>query len=44
MTYEKENNFDLAKKQLEYTLQVGPNYSQADEIRKLLAGPTPQKN
>jgi tetratricopeptide (TPR) repeat protein len=44
MAYEKANNFDMAKKQLEYTLQISPNYSQADEIRKVLAETPPQKN
>ena len=44
MAYQKANNFDMAKKQLEYTLQISPNYSQADEIRKVLAESAPQKN
>ena len=29
MAYLKSNNFDMAKKQLQYTLQISPNYSQA---------------
>lgn len=37
MTYEKANSFALAKKQFEATLQISPNYSQADEIRGLLS-------
>jgi tetratricopeptide (TPR) repeat protein len=37
MAYEKANNYAQAKKELEYTLQVSPNYAQADEIRKVLA-------
>jgi Flp pilus assembly protein TadD len=40
MSYEKANNYAMAKKELEYTLQVSPNYSQADEIRKILAQPS----
>jgi len=37
MAYEKTNNYAMAKKQLEYTLQISPNYPQADEIRKVLS-------
>jgi tetratricopeptide (TPR) repeat protein len=37
MAYLKSNNFDMAKKQLQYTLQISPNYSQAGEIKKILA-------
>jgi tetratricopeptide (TPR) repeat protein len=37
MAYEKANNYAMAKKQLEYTLQISPNYSHADEIRKVLS-------
>jgi tetratricopeptide (TPR) repeat protein len=37
MAYLKSNNLDLAKKQLQYTLQISPNYSQAGEIKKILA-------
>jgi tetratricopeptide (TPR) repeat protein len=44
MTYQKANDFDSAKKQLQYTLQISPNYSQADEIRKILGETAPQKN
>jgi Flp pilus assembly protein TadD len=40
MAYEKVNNPALAKKQLEYTLKISPNYAQADEIKKLLAQST----
>ena len=44
LAYQKANNFEMAKKQLEYTLQISPNFTQADEIRKILAEPAPQKN
>ncbi|MGA6958677.1 MAG: tetratricopeptide repeat protein, partial [Candidatus Acidiferrales bacterium] len=44
MAYQKSNNFAMAKKQLEYTLQISPNYSQAGEIKKILAESAPQKN
>jgi tetratricopeptide (TPR) repeat protein len=44
MAYQKSNNFAMAKKQLEYTLQISPNYSQAGEIKKILAENGPQKN
>jgi tetratricopeptide (TPR) repeat protein len=37
MAYEKANNPAMAKKQLEYTLKISPNYAQADEIRKVLS-------
>jgi tetratricopeptide (TPR) repeat protein len=37
MAFQKANNFAMAKKQLEYTLQISPKYSQADEIKKVLA-------
>jgi tetratricopeptide (TPR) repeat protein len=37
MAYLKSNNFDMAKKQLQYTLQISPNYSEANEIKKILA-------
>ena len=37
MAYLKSNNLDMAKKQLQYTLQISPNYSQAGEIKKILA-------
>jgi len=37
MAYLKSNNFDMAKKQLQYTLQISPNYSEAGEIKKILA-------
>jgi tetratricopeptide (TPR) repeat protein len=37
MAYEKANNYAMAKKQLEYTLQISPNYPQAEEIRKVLS-------
>jgi tetratricopeptide (TPR) repeat protein len=37
MSYEKANNPVMAKKELEYTLQVSPNFSQATEIRRVLA-------
>jgi len=44
MAYQKSNIFAMAKKQLEYTLQISPNYSQAGEIKKILAENGPQKN
>ncbi len=44
MAYQKSNNFAMARKQLEYTLQISPNYSQAGEIKKILAENGPQKN
>jgi cellulose synthase operon protein C len=37
MAYEKANNHTLAKKELEQALQISPNYSEADKIRKILA-------
>jgi tetratricopeptide (TPR) repeat protein len=37
MAYEKQANYPLAKKQLEEALEINPNYSQAGEIRKMLA-------
>jgi tetratricopeptide (TPR) repeat protein len=37
MAYGKVNNYAMAKKQLEYTLQISPNYPQASEIRKILS-------
>ena len=37
MAYEKTHNYAMAKKQLEYTLQISPNYPHADEIRKVLS-------
>ena len=37
MAYEKSNDYAQAKKQLEDTLEISPNYAQADEIRKLLS-------
>jgi Flp pilus assembly protein TadD len=37
MAYEKANNHALAKKELEQALQISPNYSEADKIRKILA-------
>jgi len=36
MAYEKANNYAMAKKQFESTLQISPNYSQAAEIKNLL--------
>jgi len=44
MAYQKASHFDMAKKQLQYTLQISPNFSQADEIKKILAESPPQKN
>jgi hypothetical protein len=43
MACEKTNNFIIAKKELEYTLKISPNYTHADEIKKALAQ-TPQAN
>jgi Tfp pilus assembly protein PilF len=37
MVYEKQANYPLAKKQFEDALQINPNYTQAAEIRKMLA-------
>jgi len=37
MAYEKANNHALAKKELEQALQISPNYSEANKIRKILA-------
>jgi len=43
MAYWKANNYAMARKQLEYTLHISPNYSQAPQIKQLLAD-TKQKN
>ncbi|HXJ16524.1 MAG TPA: tetratricopeptide repeat protein, partial [Candidatus Polarisedimenticolia bacterium] len=37
LAYQKANNYAMAKKQFEYTLEISPDYSQAAEIKKLLA-------
>jgi tetratricopeptide (TPR) repeat protein len=37
MTYEKKNDYAMAKKEFNDTLQLSPNYSHADEIRKILS-------
>ena len=37
MAYEKANNHTMAKKELEQALQISPNYSEANKIRKILA-------
>src|ERR1039458_559768 len=37
MAYEKSNKYGMAKKQLEYTLKISPDYAQANEIRKVLS-------
>jgi tetratricopeptide (TPR) repeat protein len=37
MAYEKKKDSSMAKKEFEETLQISPNYGQADEIRKLLS-------
>jgi tetratricopeptide (TPR) repeat protein len=37
LAYEKTNNYPMAKKQLEYTLQISPDYPEAGEIRKMLS-------
>ena len=36
MAYERDNNHAIAKKELEQALQISPNYSEADKIRKIL--------
>ena len=43
MAYWRANNYPMARKQLEYTLHLSPNYSEASEIKKVLSE-TPQKN
>ena len=37
LAYQKASNYAMAKKQLEYTLKLSPEYSQAAEIKALLA-------
>jgi len=37
MAYEKANNHTIVKTELEQALQISPNYSEANEIRKVLA-------
>jgi len=37
MAYQKTNNIAMAKKELEHTLQISPDYGKAAEIRKMLA-------
>jgi Tfp pilus assembly protein PilF len=39
----KTNKTALAKQQLEETLQISPNYNQADLLRKAIAQ-SPQRN
>jgi cellulose synthase operon protein C len=43
MAYEKVKNFPMARKELEYTLKLSPNYAHAADIKKTLAQ-TPQSN
>jgi tetratricopeptide (TPR) repeat protein len=43
LAYQKADNFPLARRELEYALKVDPNYSQADQIRRVL-GETPERN
>jgi tetratricopeptide (TPR) repeat protein len=43
MSYVKANKTALAKQQLEETLQINPNYNQADQLRKAIAQ-SPQRN
>jgi tetratricopeptide (TPR) repeat protein len=43
LAYQKANDYAMARKQLESALQINPNYSQADEIRKTLSA-MPQQN
>jgi tetratricopeptide (TPR) repeat protein len=40
LAYEKAKNLAMAKKQLEYTLKISPNYPHADEIKSLLSQST----
>jgi hypothetical protein len=35
--YQKTHNYAMAKKELEYTLKISPNFAHADEIKKALA-------
>ena len=37
MAYQKAGNFALSKKEFEATLQINPNFSEAAEIKKVLA-------
>jgi Tfp pilus assembly protein PilF len=37
MAYEKNNQYAMAKKELESALQISPNYPHANEIRKVLS-------
>lgn len=41
MTYLKENKVAMAKQQLDETLQISPNYSQADQFRKAISQAQP---
>ncbi|MGA8224393.1 MAG: hypothetical protein WB780_22295 [Candidatus Acidiferrales bacterium] len=40
---ENANNYAMAKKELEYTLKLSPNYTHAEDIKKVLAE-SPQEN
>ena len=37
MAYEKSDNYAMARKELEDTLKISPNFTHADEIRKILS-------
>jgi cellulose synthase operon protein C len=37
MAYEGQKNYAMARKELEYTLQIKPDYTHSDDIRKMLA-------
>jgi cellulose synthase operon protein C len=37
LAYEQVHDTALAKKQFQYTLQIDPNFSQADQVRKALS-------
>jgi hypothetical protein len=41
--YQKTRNYAMAKKELEYTLKISPNFVHADEIKKVLAE-SPKEN
>jgi len=43
MAYAKSENYAMAKKELEDALKISPNFTHADEIKRLLEQ-SPQKN
>ncbi|MGH9700883.1 MAG: tetratricopeptide repeat protein, partial [Candidatus Acidiferrales bacterium] len=43
MVYEKSGQPALAKQQLEYTLKINPNYTEAGKIKEVLAGSAPHE-